>query len=427
MRVVNTPLKPEDYFPRLLDRALPSLLNSYKILEFEGANGCGKTYLCLSVAQTITHADEKSIVLPLIQSDPRLALAGARPHVIDEWGVMPELQEISYREAESAGSILMTTSLRPKTIEPYVRSHASEAARIRLRTLSLEELGLSDRSVPLASLLGRRFHPTVSGAPVAQIATYICKGGWPGAGKLDAEESLAWTRAHLECLFAEYVPVLGKKTATAKAVLASLATCGGDFTYDRVAARMQESGQKPPSRNTLAAYVSMLERLYLLERLDGWAAPVRATSRLKVKPRYYACDPSLVTAAKGADEHALLSNAELFSRALKTMALRDLLVYASALKPGHEPRVCYYADSDGLEIDFVALFEDNQWALINVEIGEAQVKDSVKRLERLKKKIRNAEKLGEPLFSAVVLAATDRPRQDPATGTYIFPITSFSA
>lgn len=60
---------------------------------------------------------------------------------------MPELQELAYREAETTGSLLLTTSLRPGSPEPYVRSHASAAAHIRMRTLSLFELGLSNASV----------------------------------------------------------------------------------------------------------------------------------------------------------------------------------------------------------------------------------------------------------------------------------------
>ena len=60
---------------------------------------------------------------------------------------MTELKELSYREAETTGSLLLTTSLRPGSPEPYVRSHASAAAHIRMRTLSLFELGLSNASV----------------------------------------------------------------------------------------------------------------------------------------------------------------------------------------------------------------------------------------------------------------------------------------
>lgn len=60
---------------------------------------------------------------------------------------MTELQELAYRKAETTGSLLLTTSLRPGSSEPYVRSHASAAAHIRMRTLSLFELGLSNASV----------------------------------------------------------------------------------------------------------------------------------------------------------------------------------------------------------------------------------------------------------------------------------------
>ena len=68
-----------------------------------------------------------------------------------------------------------------------------------------------------------------------------------------------------------------------------------------------------------------------MERLDGWAAPVRATSRVKVKPRYLPCDPSVGVFACGLNERSLLGDASVFSRVLKSMALRDLLVYALSL------------------------------------------------------------------------------------------------
>ena len=427
MKVKNTPLKPEDYFPRLSDRMLPSLLNSYKILEFEGVRGCGKTYTCLSVAQTITHADEKSIVLPLIQSDPRLAISGARPHVIDEWKTMPELQELAYREAEATGSMLLTTSLRPGSPEPYVRSHASAASHIRMRTLSLFELGLSNASVSLAGLLDGRFDPMAKNVSIGTIASYICKGGWPFAREADSAQALELAGRHVGDILATDVTAMGKKPSTAQDVLAATAGCEGDFTYARIAQAMKAHGAKMPSRNTLTAYLGVLEQLYLVERLNGWAAPVRATSRVKVKPRYLPCDPSVGVFACGLNERDLLRDASIFSRALKSMAFRDLLVYASALEPGVEPQVRYYADSDGLAVDFVLLLADGRWAAINVEIGEAQTKDSIKRLQRLCKKVRNGGQLQDPAFCAVILAGTNRPRRDEATGTYVFPITAFGA
>ena len=340
---------------------------------------------------------------------------------------MPELRELAYREAEATGSLLLTTSLRPGAPEPYVRSHAGEAARIHMRTLSLFELGLSNASVSLTGLLDGRFDPVAKNVSIRTIASYICKGGWPFARETDPARALELAGRHLGDILATDVTAMGKKPSTAQDVLAATAECEGDFTYARIAQTMEVHGAKPPSRNTLAAYLGVLERLYLVERLDGWAAPVRATSRVKVKPRYLPCDPSVGVFACGLNERSLLRDASVFSRALKSMALRDLLVYAGVLEPGVEPQVRYYADSDGLEVDFVLLLADGRWAPINVEIGEAQVKGSINRLQRLCKKVRNGGTLGEPAFCAVILASTDRPRRDAATGTFVFSLTTFGA
>ena len=262
---------------------------------------------------------------------------------------------------------------------------------------------------------------------IRTIASYICKGGWPFARETDPARALELAGRHLGDILATDVTAMGKKPSTAQDVLAATAECENDFTYARIAQTMEVHGAKPPSRNTLAAYLGVLERLYLVERLDGWAAPVRATSRVKVKPRYLPCDPSVGVFACGLNERSLLRDASVFSRALKSMALRDLLVYAGVLEPGVEPQVRYYADSDGLEVDFVLLLADGRWAPINVEIGEAQVKGSIKRLQRLCKKVRNGGRLGEAAFCAVILASTDRLRRDEATGTFVFPITTFGA
>ena len=146
MRPGSTPLKIEDYSERLLDLKMPNLLNSYKILEFTGVRGCGKTSLCLASAQSITHCDEKNIVLPLIQTDPRLALTGVRPHVIDEWADLPGLQEFAYRETSDFGEFLFTSSRRTEESTRHVMMCQSRGARIKMHTLTLAEIGASDRS-----------------------------------------------------------------------------------------------------------------------------------------------------------------------------------------------------------------------------------------------------------------------------------------
>ena len=314
---------------------LPSLLNSYKILEFEGVRGCGKTHTCLSVARTITHADEKTVVLPLIQSDPRLAISGDRPHVIDEWQTMPELQELAYREAEATGSLLLITSLRPGSPEPYVRSHAGEAARIHMRTLSLFELGLSNASVSLAGLLDGRFDPVAKNVSIRTIASYICKGGWPFARETDPARALELAGRHRGHL-GHRRDRMGKKPLHG----AGRPCCDGQSASD-----FTTPASHRPWRSTrcrLKKHPRCLpgefERLYLVERLDGWAALVRATARQGQAPLPALAHPSVGVFACGLNERSLLRDASVFAR-WKSMALRDLLVHAGVLEPGVEPQV----------------------------------------------------------------------------------------
>ena len=111
---------------------------------------------------------------------------------------------------------------------------------------------------------------------------------------------------------------------------------------------------------------------------------------------------------------------------LRALVGHDLQAYVGAISPGHAPRLCYYADADGLAVDYVLLSDDGRWAAFNVEVDEAQVAASIKRLERLKKKVANGGELQGPEFTAVILASTPRSHRDAATGTYIVPATSLT-
>ena len=417
MKPGNTPLKIEDYSERLLDLKMPNLLNSYKILEFTGVRGCGKTSLCLASAQSITHCDEKNIVLPLIQADPRLALTGVRPHVIDEWADLPDLQEFAYRETSAFGEFLFTSSRRTEEPTRYVRTHQSRGARIKMHTLTLAEIGASDRSVSLSGLFRGEFEPKRSATSLGSIASLLYAGGWPQTIGMDSASAHAFASMHLESLLAGEVEAAGRKETTARRVLRAVCSnVGSDFTYDALAGFMAEDGEKVPSRNTVTGYLRTFEELFLVDRIDGWNAPVRAKSRVKIKPRYIPCDASLGPVScrwRHGDIKALVGH--------------DLQAYAGAISPGHAPRLCYYADADGLSVDYVLLSDDGRWAAFNVEVGEAQVAASIKRLERLKKKIANGGELQGPEFTAVILASTPHSHRDAATGTYIVPVTSLTA
>lgn len=426
MRLPNTPLRPADYIPRLMDERIERLLDSYTVVEIEGMHGCGKSWTSLAHAQSATKADDTAIVLPILQTDPRIALSGLRPHVIDEWAVLPRLREYAYREAEAKGTFILVSSFRAEPEGYYLRDHSRMGARVRMRTLSLSEQRLSDQSVSLRQLLEGRFAPITSHAGLEKMAEAACSGGWPRALGLDGAAARNVARIQADAILANSAPSLGRKEAVARRMLGAMADSTGlDATYQRISSLMARDGSKPPSRNTVLAYERALQDLFLVEPISGWAAPVRSASRVKTKPRFYLADPSLGTAVLGLEPSDLLANAQVFLSAFKTLVHHELLVYSDMLNGA---RLCYYADADGLEVDFVLLLGDGRWAAINAEIGEAQVAKSIKRLERLRRKVAGGgSEMGEPAFTAVIVSATSTPRQDEMSGTYVFPLISLKA
>lgn len=50
----------------------------------------------------------------------------------------------------------------------------------------------------------------------------------------------------------------------------------------------------------VSSYLSLFDRLFITEKLSGWEPPMRAKSRVRVKPKRYFADPSLAAVLVGA-------------------------------------------------------------------------------------------------------------------------------
>ena len=175
----------------------------------------------------------------------------------------------------------------------------------------------------------------------------------------------------------------------------------------------------------MATYISILEKLFLIEKVQGWDAPIRSKSRVRTKPRYFPVDCSVSTSMRQLAASDLLGNAPLFQACLKSMVLHELLCRVDSPASKTPGRVCYYSDADGLEIDFILLFDDGSWAPINVELGEHQVASSAKRIARLYNKLASNEGSGirPPAFSAIILGSAAKRWHEKISDSFVFPIT----
>ena len=90
-------LRPDGYLPRLIDEVIPKKLRTFGAVSIEGPRWCGKTWTAENHANSETKITAMSGPIPMrdiIRDDPRIALKGDRPHLIDEWQELPFLWDI---------------------------------------------------------------------------------------------------------------------------------------------------------------------------------------------------------------------------------------------------------------------------------------------------------------------------------------------
>ena len=421
--------KPKTYRPRLVDERLQRLLSTFGAVEIRGTKWCGKSWAALAFGESVVHLDDPN-VRALVEADPSLALQGARPHVVDEWQEVPSTWDAARRAVDAAGErglFILTGSSTPAK-DSVTHSGAGRIARVDMSTMTLWERGLSTGAVSLSGLFEGKFEPSAYDTSLAPLADAICCGGWPALVGADAQTAAEVVDQYLDAMFEVSVPKKGGTPDMARRITSSLArnvaTAATLQTIAQDAALGDEAGA--PAASTVTAYLNMLEDMYVMESLRGWDAPVRAKSRLRTKPKRYFADPSIPAAALGMGPERLLSDGQTFGLLFESLCVHDLRAYAACLPGVHPGSLCYYGDSDGLEVDVIIELRDGRWAALEVKLGEAKVPDGIRNIERLREKVASnpAARNPEPEFSAVVTATSPFCRHDAEHDVYVFPITA---
>ena len=425
-------LRPDGYIPRIADRQLERMLATFGAVEVAGTMWCGKTWTSLAFGQSVTRiglAGPRTAA----EADPGTALLGARPHVIDEWQDVPaiwdEVRAAVDASGNGPGSFVLTGSSEPRK-ELVHHSGAGRIAKLRMRTMTLAEMGLSSGAISLAGLFEGRFEPQLVQQSLAPLADMVCKGGWPALAGRDARAT-DYLDAYFDALFSVSIPRRGLSGQESRRVALSLArNLGTAAKLSTVAsdAGLGEADSKSAT-NKAAAHIAALQDLYVVEQVAGWDAPIRSKTRLRTKPKRYFADPSLAASLLQVSPSRLVSDGQLFGLLFESLCMHDLAVYASALPGATADPLHYYRDSDGLEVDAVVEMRDGRWAAFEVKLGENQVGSAAASLSRLARKVaaNPAARNPKPEFLAVVVGAGEYARFDRDLGVYILPITCLGA
>jgi len=428
-------LRNSKYKDRLLDKRLEKHLRAFGAVEIVGSMWCGKTWMAEAHGETkinLSHAGTRS----LIEADYSLAFEGGKPHVIDEWQEIPALWDETRLAVDAAagerGLFILTGSSTPKK-EETIHSGTGRISRIHLRPMSLAETGDSDCSVSLSGLFTGNFKNARVRTDLRRIAGLICKGGWPGALYLEEGDAELIPNQYLDTLISS----IGKKGRAneymLRRFLVSMArNIGQAATYQTIGRDIAQGDFDGKngfvSRQQIEALLSTFKERFIIEDICGWDAPVRAKSRVRIKPKRSFVDPSLTAALLGVNKDRLLQDGQLLGKLFEEMCLRDLRVYASSMDLALPDPVKYYRDSDNLEVDAIIELRDGRWAGIEIKLSENKVAEGVENLLRLKNKV-TANPLArnpEPVFMAVLVGKTDFCRKTPE-GIYVIPCTALTA
>jgi predicted AAA+ superfamily ATPase len=116
------------------------------------------------------------------------------------------------------------------------------------------------------------------------------------------------------------------------------------------------------SRPTIRDYVTLLERIFLLEELPPWHS--NRLSRLIKTPKLHLTDTGVACALLGLDDAALADDRGTLGQLLETFVLQELKRQASWRDD--DVRFHHFRDKDGVEVDLV--MEQGGGALAAVEV-----------------------------------------------------------
>ncbi len=170
------------YSPRIVDGELRELLESAGAVVIEGPKACGKTMTASQQSASRVLLDIDQAARQALAVEPRLVLEGARPRLLDEWQVAPELWNQVRRAVDASdqpGQFLLTGSAVPAE-DASRHTGAGRFGFLRMRPMSLFESGVSNGAVSLRQLFAGEVQAVADpGLSVQDLGALIARGGWP--------------------------------------------------------------------------------------------------------------------------------------------------------------------------------------------------------------------------------------------------------
>ena len=371
-------------YPRFAESRLAEALADTPVVLIHGPRQCGKTTLAQVAGRASKYAYfsfDDDVTLAAATADPVGFVADLPDRVIlDEVqrapGIFTTLKAVVDRR-RTPGRFLLTGSTNILLLPALADSLAGRLGILQLHPLAQCEL-VSRQPGFLDRLFARRFKAGKFERLGKELAERMAAGGFPAAlVRSTPRRRAAWYRDYIETLVQRDVRDLARVSSLD--VLPRLLT----FAAGQSARLINVSDLASPfhlSRPTIRDYVTLLERVFLLEELPPWHN--NRLSRLIKTPKLHLGDTGVACALLGLDGAALFQDRAVLGQLLETFVFQELRRQSSWHED--EIRFHHFRDKDGGEVDIVLERGAGQVAGVEVKASATVTSADFRGLRKLK-------------------------------------------
>ena len=422
-------MEKKGYRPRIIDNKIEEYLGVFGALCIEGPKWCGKTWTASFHSRSEIYLGDPAGNFQnrnLAELSPDLVLQGETPRLIDEWQEVPPLWDavrFHVDQSSEKGLFILTGSSTPNH-KGILHSGAGRIARIRMRPMSLYESGNSSGMVSLGDLCADRMESVMTGeVRLTDLIGYILRGGWPASLGLSIKEASLLPQQYLDAIVDDDVyRIDGVKRDTTKIrlLLRSLARNESTTATNRSLKNdVKEKDDEDIDVDTIASYLDIFSRLFLIENQQPFSSKIRSSVRVKQAEKRHFADPSLAAALLGATEEKLLGDLNTLGFLFEALCERDLRIYTDAFGG----QLYHYQDYQNREVDAVIQLPGGEWCAFEIKLGANQIDEAAAVLVKLKNDIAK-EPGGIPPKVLCVVCGMSNAAYKRADGVYVVPITA---
>ncbi len=383
----------EKYLTRIADKILVLKLKTFGAIHIVGPKWCGKTTTARQKAKSILKLQgipNKEAIIKTAEITPDVLLDGEQPRLIDEWQDAPALWDAVRNycdEHHGQGHFILTGSTSTK-VNTY-HTGTGRISKLKMYPMSLFESEESNGTISLMKLFEGKEQLNegcTSNLTIDDLIYASCRGGWPESILMNNKESqLLIAKDYFHQIYEVdlfNIDSVKRKPNIMRAILRSYAR--NISTLAKKKSLLEDvAGTIKITEPTLDDYIEALEKLYVVEDLNGWSPAIRSKSAIRIGRKREFIDPSIAVAALGTSPEKLRLDLNTFGFIFETLCIRDLKVYSSGLNG----EVSYYHDKYGLEADCVLHLEDGRYALIEFKLGSKDIEEGANHLDEIERLI----------------------------------------